>query len=160
MAASSVIVRLLLRSHGEPVGPVVSSLVQACGLGVPLDPTPPHFLVALCRFKKPLPQVPVCHRLLKAIESAVLSPLLVPTPPLPTSACTPCIIIHWCYIFSWSASRIWSETSWVLAFPPRSEVRTGVSARTCAMARMMASPASALPEVLEHHGAGPDPQAG
>src|ERR671910_102471 len=38
---------------------------------------------------------------------------------------------------------ICSDTSWVLAFPPRSEVRIGVSARTRAMACTTASPASA-----------------
>ena len=48
--ASSVILRLVLRGHGELIGPVVSSLVRACTLGVPLDLPPPHFLVALCRF--------------------------------------------------------------------------------------------------------------
>ena len=70
--ASSVTVRLLLRSHSELVSPVVSGLVRAFGLRMALDLPPPYFLVTLCGFQEPLPQVPVRHRLLKVIVPAVL----------------------------------------------------------------------------------------
>jgi hypothetical protein len=48
--ASSVTLGLLLRSDGKLIGPVVSDLVRATGLGVAFDLPPSHFLVAFCRF--------------------------------------------------------------------------------------------------------------
>ena len=54
-AASSATTHLLLRGHGQLVGPVVPGLVRAPTLGVTLDLPPSHFLVALCRFQEPLP---------------------------------------------------------------------------------------------------------
>ena len=53
--ASSVTASLLLRGHGELVGPVIASLVRSAGLGVSLDLPPPHFLVALRGLQEPLP---------------------------------------------------------------------------------------------------------
>src|SRR5215208_2511427 len=72
---------LLLGGHSELVGTVVPALVRALGLLVPLDLPPPHLLVALRRFQKSLPQIPVRYRFFAVVEPSVLPPLLVPAPP-------------------------------------------------------------------------------
>src|SRR5215213_10280451 len=79
--ACSLTTGLLLRGHGELVGPVVPALVRPASLEVPLHLPPSHFQVAPCRFQEPLPQVPVRHRLSEVVEPSVLPPLLVPTAP-------------------------------------------------------------------------------
>src|SRR5215210_7754703 len=63
------------RRHGR------SRSCAALGLLVPLDLPPPYLLVALRRFQKSLPQLPVRHRLIAVVEPSVLPPLLVPAPP-------------------------------------------------------------------------------
>src|SRR5215217_6178682 len=80
-AACSLTTGLLLRGHGELVGPVVPALVRPATLGVPLHLPPSHLPVALGPFQEPLPQVPVRHRLFAVVEPSVLPPILVPAPP-------------------------------------------------------------------------------
>ena len=70
----SDILGLFLRSYGELISPVIPGLVRARGLGVPLDLSPPHFLVTLRRFQEPLPQVPVRHRLFEVIVHFACKP--------------------------------------------------------------------------------------
>ena len=53
--ASPVTCGLLLRGHGQLVGPVVPTLVRALGPGVRLYLPPSHFPVTLCGFQEPLP---------------------------------------------------------------------------------------------------------
>src|SRR5215217_6708215 len=79
-AACSLTTGLLLRGHGELVGPVVPALVRPATLGVALHLPTSHLPVVPCPFQEPLPQVPVRHRLSAVVEPSVLLPLLVPSP--------------------------------------------------------------------------------
>src|SRR5918998_2012952 len=72
---------LLLREHGELVGPVVAGLVWSLRLLVPLDLPPPHFVVAPRGLQESRPQVPVRHGNFAVVEPPVLPPRLVPSPP-------------------------------------------------------------------------------
>ena len=52
-------------------------------------------------------------------------------------------------------SAIASPTSWVVALPPKSGVLVFPPASTASMASSIAFAASAVSEMVEHHGAGP-----